>query len=166
MQWLDEKGKVFGWIHWIDLLLVAAGLFVVTLSIVRLWPVIPARYSSQLRIEILTSNISPRVAESIQPGQWVRDARTGTFMGKIVEKRVTPHKVMHWVGEQLVSADSPLTQDLWVLLERQGEVREREGIYAGRQMIRAGTQGAFQTLFAEFDGQIQAVLFEPARDGQ
>lgn len=159
---MDENGKVLGRIHWIDLLLAAASLFVVTLSIVRFWPLMPATYPARIRIEVFAADIRPRIVESVQPGQWVRDARTGTYMGKIVEKRVTPHLVLHWSGERLVSADSPITQDLYIVVERPGEVREREGVYAGRQKVRSGVSSTYHTLYAEFHGQIQAVRVHTA----
>lgn len=158
MRWLDEKGRVLGRIHWVDLILVIASLFVVGITLVSLWPAIPDSRYTPLRIEVMASDLPNRIVEGIQPGQWVKDAQSGIYLGKIVNKKVAPHPIIRWEGEKLLRVLSPDTQDLYLVLEREGEVREREGIYVGRMQLRAGKKGVFHTLYTEFSGGVMAVM--------
>jgi hypothetical protein len=158
MKWLDEKGRVMGRIHWVDLILVIASLFIVGITIKSLWPTIPDSRYTLLRIEIAASDLPNRIVEGIQPGQWVKDAQSGIFFGKIVNKKVVQHTITRWEGEKLLRVLSPDTKDLYLVLEREGKVREREGIYVGRMQLRAGRKGVFHTLSTEFSGEVMAVM--------
>jgi hypothetical protein len=49
------------------------------------------------------------------------------------------------------------SEDLLLVLERSGKVVEREGIFFGRETIRAGQERMFHTLYVEFAGRINRI---------
>lgn len=157
MRWLDEQGMFFGKIHWLDLVLILTSFIVFAKIVFSLWPLKLVNSYVPVQIEIFVSNLPERMIDSAQPGQWVKDAQTGIYLGKIVKKRVVAHEEKHIRGNKIVLVPSPDRKDLTLTLQREAVVKENQGIYLGRKPVRAGQTGVFQTLLAEFNGQIMAV---------
>jgi len=157
MRWFDEQGRLFGKIHWLDLVLILTSIVVLAKMAVSLWPMSWGSSRVPVHVEIFVPNLPARLTDSAQPGQWVKEAKTGVYLGKIVEKRVVPHQEKHVQGNKIVTIPSPDRKDLTLVVRREAMVKKNRGIYFGRVPVRAGQEGVFHTLYAEFAGQILAV---------
>ena len=154
LRWIDEKNRLFGLIHWVDLLVVIASLLVIGKAVFDFWPAGPSKEKVTVYISLLSPNLRPEIAEEIYPGQWLKDARSGVQVGTIMEKKVAPHFWVHWVEGKPVKAADERTVDLRLTLKRTATLKEDEGIFIGPLALRAGRKGGFYTMNAEFYGEI------------
>lgn len=154
MAWIDKKGRIGGVIHWLDLLLLLAALAVITRVVILSWPGRTGKETRLIRFEVTVSALPSKQAENIGVGQWVKDDRTGDYLGKIVRKEVAASVEYQWEDGKLFPCPIPDKKEVTLIIERRGEVNEREGIYLGRQALRAGEERVFRTLYSVFSGRI------------
>src|SRR5690554_5823298 len=113
-------------------------LTVMIRTIITAWPRFDRREERQLRLEVVSFGLPLDVAESLAVGQWVKDQASGEFIGRISHKEAAPpRRAQRRFGE----FDLPVLQerqDVLLILERTGRLNEREGIFCGREVVRAG----------------------------
>lgn len=159
-RWFDRQGRIGGFIHWLDLLLLLAAVAVIVRAVVSSLPPAGPRNSRIIRFEVRAPDLPEKQAENIGVGQWVQDARSGEYLGKITGKEVFPARDYLLVAGEYRLIEHPEKKELVLMIERRGTVREREGIYLGKEVIRAGEERSFQTLYAVFQGRIDRIFVD------
>ncbi len=158
MALCDEKGRIGGRMHWVDLLLGVAVLVLAIRTVVQAWPRVDQEVMATVRFEVAVNRLDPDLAAGIAVGQWVKDGKSGEFMGKIIKKTTASGTVRRSrsLGE-FAPQGLATAEDLLLVLERTGKVVDREGIFFGRETIRAGQERMFHTLYVEFTGRINRI---------
>lgn len=159
-RWIDRKGRIGGLIHWLDLLLFLAALAVIVRAVISSLPPAGPKDTGIIRFEVRAPDLPEKQVENIGVGQWVQDARSGAYLGKIIRKDVIPARDYLPVAGEYQLLSHPEKKEMILLIERWGTVREREGIYLGKEVIRAGEERTFQTLYAVFQGRIDRIFVD------
>lgn len=154
LQWIDKNKRLFGMVHWVDLLVIIASLLVIGKVVLSFWPDSTAREATPIEITVVSTNLRPEVVEGIRPGEWVKDARTGANLGTVTEKKAVPHVASHWDGSRLVKTTDDQRLDLQLTLKQKAVFKRDEGIFLGAMALRAGRTGTFCTIDAEFYGEV------------
>lgn len=167
MRWLDEQKRVFGVIYWVDLVLLFAALLVITKAVWSFWPAKPVKKEIPVYITIEAVNLHPEVVKSIQPGAWVRDARSRVQLGTIIRKKSVPHYYVEWNSKQSFKRRTyPERLDLRVTLRQTVLFKENEGCFIGAMPLRNGRKGVFYTMLAEFKGEVIQVAKSQTDDSE
>ncbi len=151
-----KKGPGDHRIPWFDLLLGVALFLLIFRAVVQVWPPFDRKEEKTVRLEIIVPGLAADLAAQIAVGQWVKDDPSGEFMGKIIQK-VTGAGGDRVFGEHKRESFAD-EQDLLLVLERTGTIREREGIFFGREAVRSGQERNFHTFYVEFTGRINRMV--------
>ena len=156
MTLCDEKGRIGGRVHWLDLLLGLAVMVLIVRTVVQAWPRVDQEAIATVRLEVAADKLHPNLAASVAVGQWVKDGQSGEYMGKIIKKTTLSESTRpeRAFGE-FTPQGAVTSEDLLLVLERSGKVVEREGIFRARN-DRAGQERMFHTLY-EFAGRINRI---------
>lgn len=145
----DEKGRLFGVINIIDLMvlviiLVAAG----GVYYVRFWPGRAASTRGEPRtIEavVLVQNVRMATVNVIKVGDKVRESKTNTFLAEVVAIDVKPSEVFVQEPDgRFVESTSTTKKDIYITLRGPGTVSENAIVLNGQE-IRIGTRIAIKT---------------------
>ena len=148
MRFFDEKGRVFGLINIIDLLvilviLVAAG----GVYYVRFSGLTPSSRVEEKTIEavFLVNNVRMATVNVIKPGDKVRESKSNTFIGEVVGKDVQPTTVTVVQPDGTISETSSTSRkDVYVKVRGTGSVSEN-AIMMGSQEMRIGVRVQLKT---------------------
>ncbi len=156
---VDEKGRLFGLINPIDLLVL---LLIVILGIKALSdfrpPVLDVR-TQPVTIKLLVRDVPVYVAQSIVVGQDLYQDGPNAYLGKVVQKDLQPAEVMLQKDGQLVLAKSPRNVDLRLeVLRPSGRVitgHSQSGVFLGKLAVRVGDRLRCHTLYTRLRGEIE-----------
>ncbi|HHW12822.1 MAG TPA: DUF4330 family protein [Firmicutes bacterium] len=153
----DRDGRSGG-LHWLDVLIGLALLVLIGRTVVQSWPRVDPKTVHTVRLEVV-ANLAAEQAAQLAVGQWVKDGTTGEFMGKIIMKTTNADAVPaeRALGEAIPPSGWSV-QNLVLVLEREGKIVAREGIFFGRETVRAGQQRKFHTFYLEFTGTINRIV--------
>lgn len=155
LRWFDEQKRLFGIIYWVDLVLLLAGMMVIGKAVWSFWPTRPVVKDRLVYITIEAASLHPEVAKGIQPGAWLKDARSGVRLGTVIRKKVAPHYIVEWESnKELKRRAFPERLDMLVTLRQSVRFKEDEGFFIGAMPLRAGRKGVFYTMLAEFKGEV------------
>ncbi|NLM36645.1 MAG: DUF4330 family protein [Firmicutes bacterium] len=152
----DRRGER---LHWLDLLLGLALLTLIGRTVIQAWPRVDPKAVQTVRLEVV-AELAADLAAQLAVGQWVKDGTTGEFMGKIIKKTANTANVPAPAARALGEAIPPSglsPQRLVLVLEREGKIVVREGIFFGRENVRAGQERKFHTFYVEFTGTINRI---------
>lgn len=159
-QIIDEKGKLFGLINPVDLVVI---LILFGLGIKIIWDYRPAPLmlkEHQVTMGLLVKNIPPYLAKSVTVGQDVFQDGTNAYLGKIKSKKTAPAEVLVDNDGKLILVQSPQGIDLSLELQRSGEIltgSSRNGIFLGKLAVRVGNRLQAHTLFSSIQGAIEYI---------
>ncbi|HHT06221.1 MAG TPA: DUF4330 family protein [Hydrogenispora sp.] len=159
MAFDTDQRRSGGQLHWLDLLLGLALLVLIGRTVVQTWPRVDPKEMRTVRLEVVVDGLTAAQAMQIATGQWVKDGTSGEFMGKIIKKTLNSGGVQaehSW--EEALPPNGLSTPGLVLLLEREGKIVEREGIFFGRETVRSGQQRNFHTFYVEFTGTINRIV--------
>jgi hypothetical protein len=156
----DEKGRIWGWIHPVDLAL----LLLLAVLIIRIFQVYLPQSRQERQVEVglslLVPDLPPYIAVSVSVGQDLFQDETGAYLGKINAKTVKPAELTFVENGRIFSGSSPRNVDLRLSLRRSGRmvvVPARSGIYLGKLAVRIGDALKVHTFYTSFSGKIAAV---------
>lgn len=148
MRLFDQKGRVFGLINIIDLLVVlviliaAGGVYYVRFSGLS-----PSRRVEEKTIEavFLVNNVRSATVDVIKAGDKVRESKSNTFLGEVIGKEVQPTTVTVVQPDGTISESSSATRkDVYVKVRGVGSVSEN-AIVMGSQEMRIGARVQLKT---------------------
>lgn len=141
MKIIDKRGKVFGIINVIDLMVVLLIALLVYGSVTRLRksPVAEAETKKAL-VTVEISNVREATVDGIVVGDPLYHYDKGTFFGTIVDKKVEPYKQPVESGDgNLVLAEVP--EKYVVTLTVEADAKDSESVVViGGEHVRIGTQ--------------------------
>lgn len=149
MTLIDSRGRLFGKVNIIDLLVVV----MIVLAAYGYWH---TRASSaglaalrgtdrQIEATFLVSNVRPATVDVIKVGDKVNDSRTNTYLGEITAVRVEPAEIAVTMPDgRIYESSSAIRKDVWVTLRGAGRVSPN-AITLGSTEIRVGSQVSLKT---------------------
>lgn len=164
MRLLDEKGRIFGKVSIIDVLIVVillgvAGWFGYAMFGKNLHKDVAERERT-IEITVVTTGIRPTTAEAIKKSTRMFEFKTGAYIGDLVGVRIEPAEV--WT----VSADGRLLRmktedrvDAYVTIRGQARIGEDVIIMNGVE-VRVGTSIGLKSKMAVFTGYITDMNLE------
>lgn len=161
MKWLDQKGRLFGKIHFFDLLilvLLVAGLALMGLRLLKMEPkeeqfvpqkTVTGQYIVELRgakdYQVDGFNIGDQLYENFQ------------LMGTVVDKKVQPSKADYLKPDGTAAqAEHQLLFDVFLTIET--DQLSVDGVYhIGTQEALNGTHHTFYNEMMQYTGLIRSV---------
>jgi len=160
MRLWDEKGKVFGLINPVDLLVI---LIIFAVGVKVLWEFRPAPFKlreNRVTVGLLIKNVPVYLGRSITVGQDLFLDGADTYLGKIRRKQTEPAVLLLQKDGELLLGRSPRDQDLRLEIGRSGEVLTgpgKNGIYLGRLAVRVGDSLRAHTLYTSIKTEIEYI---------
>ncbi|HHU30354.1 MAG TPA: DUF4330 domain-containing protein [Firmicutes bacterium] len=143
MRLLDEKGRLFGLINIIDLLVLILVIAVVAGGAYHFTRPQragqPGTGGKKVVVLALVSNVSQYTVDAVQVGSTVFDPTAKSHLGKIIALEVTPHKEpVETADGRVVLADVPERFDMLVTWEGYASVTDKAVAIASYE-LRVGS---------------------------
>ncbi|WP_048600533.1 DUF4330 domain-containing protein [Rubeoparvulum massiliense] len=133
MKLIDEKGKLFGLVNIVDLLIVvvvlglAAGVYYKVTQSNRVVETVP------VTLTLLAEEIRQPTVDAIAIGDDAYDWESNGYFGKVVDKQVTPAiAYVETADGRVVKAEIPDKYNLTVTIEGSGVYQSRGVVIGGR----------------------------------
>jgi len=161
MRLIDSRGRIFGTINVIDLLIIV----MVLTAAYGFWH---ARSGAaglaalrgetrQIEATFVVSNVRPATSSVIKVGDKVNDSKTNTYLGQVTAVRVEPAEIaVTGPDGRVYESTSKTRQDVWVTLRGSGRVSPN-AITLGSNEIRIGTQISLKTNMYAVQSTVMAI---------
>lgn len=170
MRFIDEKGRLFGRISVIDVLVIvvllsAASYFVYARFVKNLREDISSR-EQPIEFTVAVMGIRPGTAEAIQNGARMFEFKTGAYVGTVKEVRTEPAQIwtIHEDGRWLL-AKSQDRVDAYVTIAGTARVGENVITVNGVE-VRVGSTIGLQSKFVVFTGNVVSMKLLPGGSPQ
>lgn len=140
MVLIDEKGRLFGRINLVDLLIVLGVFILIALAVTTLTnkgKVASVPENKTIEYTVLLKDIRPDIAKSLKIGDLVRKQATQASIGKIKSIDIKPAQVVDFNGSRRVVSDSPVNKDIYVTITAKGRAGS-DMVSTGNEILRAG----------------------------
>jgi hypothetical protein len=148
MPWLDERGRLFGRVNIVDLMVLALVLIVAArlgLKSRVLRAVNPSTVKP-VEVVLVVEDVRQATADAMQEGETVLNTKSNAVLGKLVKKEVRPaQKEVQTADGRLVLAESPFKKDVYLTVRGEGQVTSNVIILGGAEM-RVGASVAVKGL--------------------
>lgn len=160
MRLIDEKGKLFGIINIVDLLVILVALLIVAGAAYKFLAPTATTPPTTVRLEVLLPAVHPETAAMIRVGDRLV-AGASYVPVTIKDVRVEPALTTETdaAGRRVIARD-PFFKDVYVTLEGQTSIPAAQ-IKMGAQEIRAGREFFVKSLTYELKGTIVKVTLNP-----
>lgn len=145
MKIIDGKGRLFGKINLIDLLVIVfiillIGRFAVRLDFNKINEGQGVETNEkEFKYTVFVEKVRPVTVNAVKPGDIVRDGKTNVVIGEVVEVRSEPHVAEIPTSDgELALAESKIYKDMYIKLRTRGIVTPNV-ILVGKKEIRIGT---------------------------
>lgn len=140
MSLFDNKGRIFGIINVIDLLVILLIVAVVGRFAVKSHFKPAGVQTKNIQVVLLVKDVREATSSAIKVGDIVREAKTNLVLGKITEVRVKPAETLvNTADGRVVNYPNPVLKDVYITLVGTGTAGEN-AIVIGNSEIRVGTQ--------------------------
>jgi len=139
MSLIDNKGRLFGVINIIDLLVIllivaVAGRFALMQKNRSAGPVM-----KNLEVVVHVKEVRDATVNVIKEGDVVKETKTNAVLGKVTNVKVVPSEtVVETADGRLVVASNPIYKDMYITIQGTGTAGEN-AIVLGSNEIRIGT---------------------------
>ena len=158
---LDKKGKLFGKISIVDIsiiLLVVLLVFGAYYKFAVLGKNTKAAKFDTIEYVMQINEIRQPTVDAIRVGQDVFDAKTGSFMGKIVSKEQKNAEELLTIGDgRIVLAQKPGKFDLFITISVPGVKTDYGYLANGNREINRDSLQSMETLLASFEGRARDI---------
>ncbi|MCL6471232.1 MAG: DUF4330 domain-containing protein [Firmicutes bacterium] len=140
MVLVDERGRLFGRINLVDLMIVLSVFILIALAATTLTNKGKAKSvpeNKTIEYTILLKDIRPDVAKSIRIGDLVKKQAAQASIGKIKSIDIKPAQVVDFDGSRRIVSDSPVDKDVYVTITTKGRSGS-DMISTGNEILRAG----------------------------
>ncbi|SHH48555.1 DUF4330 domain-containing protein [Tepidibacter thalassicus] len=158
---IDNKGKLFGKISIIDILVVLC-IFSFVLGVyykffhVKEIKAVNSLDTIEYKIDI--KDIRKASVDSLKKGVEVYEKRTDRYLGKVVEKKVVPMEAyIEKTDGTIVKAEKPDRYEMIITLVTSGVEREDSFLANGNKEINVGSEINIKTRLVSFVGVISDV---------
>lgn len=144
MRLIDERGRLFGWINIIDLLIVAiivgGGSYYGVKRLQRGVPQAVAATEQQVQVTVRFQAVTDATARAIQVGDRFYHTQTNDFLGEVVATESRPSDILSVAPDgRFYETTSKQRIDLYVTISGRGRVAEN-GVLLGRSEVRIGSE--------------------------
>lgn len=162
MKIINEKGKLFGIINIIDLIVILAIVLLVGGGVKRAKTNKPEIITETKKalIEFEISDIRTPSVEALEVGDMLYTSDKGEEFGKVVHKKIEPSKELVETRDgKLVFAEVPEKYDVTLMIEVQAKDTPDSVVVVGEQ-VRIGQQFKFKNKKIVINGIVLRVDFE------
>ena len=139
MSLIDKKGRVFGLINIIDLLVILLILAVVGRFALKSQQQPAGVESKNIEVVLLVKEVRDATANVIKEGDIVRETKSNTLLGKVTKVEVVPSDTLVDTADgRVVNYPNPILKDVYITLVGTGTASEN-AIVVGNSEIRIGT---------------------------
>jgi len=146
MKLIDDKGRLFGLINIIDLLILLLIIAVVGRYAWKSQAQKPSGVQAQtIEVVLLVKDVRDATVNAIKEGDIVRETKSNVVLGKITNIEVKPaDTLVNTADGKVVNYPNPILKDIYVTVRGTGTAGEN-AIVLGNSEIRIGTTLAFKT---------------------
>lgn len=141
MTLIDERGRVFGRVNLIDLMVVfgvVIAIILVYTTVTRQGKVLSVPEDKTIGYTVLIKEVRPEIADYIKKGDLVKKQTNQAPIGTIKQVSVKPALVVDFNGvDKRIATTSPVDKDVYVTIETKGRVG-KDIIATGNEVIRVG----------------------------
>ncbi|SHM58532.1 protein of unknown function [Caldanaerovirga acetigignens] len=145
MSFIDKKGRLFGLINVIDLLVI-----ILVVAVAARFVLNPQKNSSvaeekTIQVVMLVKDVRDATAKVIKEGDIVRETKTNNLLGKVTKVEVKPAETLvNTADGRVLSVLNPVLKDVYVTVEGSATVGENAIVLGGTE-IRIGTAVQMKT---------------------
>lgn len=139
MSIIDSKGRLFGKINIIDLMIILLVIAVgAKFALSRSQE--PASVETKtIQVEFMVKDVRDATASVIKVGDTVREVKTNVVLGKVSDVKVVPSEVFVETADgKVVAAIHPVFYDVYMTVEGAGTASDN-AVVIGNSEIRIGT---------------------------
>jgi len=139
MSLIDNKGRIFGLINIIDLLVILLIVAVVGRFTLRQKQQSAGAVTKNIEVVVHVKEVRDATCNVIKVGDIVKETKTNAVLGKITNVKVVPSETLVETADgQVVVAPNPVYKDMYITLSGAGSAGEN-AIVLGSNEIRVGT---------------------------
>ena len=161
---LDKRGRLFGLINIIDLLLllvIAAGVLAVAQHRMGWGEQTRALERQPIEVVLVVEAVREPTVNVIQVGDQVVDSRTNTYLGTVTHVDVEPATIVYQGNDgRFHETASPSRVDIWVTIQGSASVSSNL-IQLGQTEIRIGVQVPLKTNIYAVTARVMHVNLSP-----
>ncbi|MFA5524408.1 MAG: DUF4330 domain-containing protein [Tissierellales bacterium] len=160
MKIIDNKGRIFGLINYIDLLLVLAVIFVVGRFVLvdregNLPKAIDSNSSKEVEILYYVKGVRDATINGVNIGDIFRSAATNNVVGELIKKDIEPSTIMTTNEKgKVVYSEIPDRFDMYLTIKGKGEITDDE-IKVANEEIKIGKTSQIQSRM----NRLEAIIF-------
>ncbi|MDI3480561.1 MAG: hypothetical protein PWQ97_216 [Tepidanaerobacteraceae bacterium] len=140
MVLIDDKGKIFGIINIIDLLVILLIVGVVGRYAVKSSIKLAGVQTRNIQLTLLVKDVREATSSVMKKGDVVREARTNLVLGKVTGVEVKPaDTLVNTADGRVVNYPNPILKDVYITVVGTGTAGEN-AIVVGNSEVRIGTQ--------------------------
>lgn len=139
MSFIDKKGRLFGLINIIDLLVI-----ILVVAVVARFAMNPQKSSlthedKKIQVVLLVKDVRDATANVIKEGDVVRETKTNSLLGKVTKVEVKPAETLVTTADgRVLNVPNPVLKDVYVTVEGSATVGENAIVLGGTE-VRIGT---------------------------
>ncbi|NPV69671.1 MAG: DUF4330 domain-containing protein [Firmicutes bacterium] len=161
MTFIDSKGRIFGKVNIIDLLVV---VLIVTAAYGFWHTHVGSKQLAALRgktgpveVTFLVANVRPATVNAIKSGDRVNDSKTNTYLGEVTAVRAEPAEIaVTGPDGRIYESTSQIRKDVWVTIVGPGRVSPNV-ITLGSTEVRIGAQIALKSNIFAVQSTVMAI---------
>jgi len=139
MSLIDKKGRVFGLINIIDLLVILLIVAVVGRFTLMQKQKSAGAVTKNIEIVVHVKEVRDATCDVVKVGDVVKETKTNAVLGKITNVEVVPSETLVETADgRIVVAPNPVYKDMYITLQGLGSAGEN-AIVLGSNEIRVGT---------------------------
>ncbi|KXG78087.1 hypothetical protein AN618_07060 [Fervidicola ferrireducens] len=139
MGLIDKKGRLFGLINVIDLLVIILVVAVVTRFALNPQKSSLTNEEKKIQVVLLVKDVRDATANVIKEGDMVRETKTNNLLGKVTKVEVKPAETLvNTADGRVLNVPNPVLKDVYVTVEGSATVGENAIVLGGTE-IRIGT---------------------------
>ncbi len=156
MAFIDKKGKIFGLINIVDLLIIATVIVFVVGGTLKFGKInkISQEGTQEINMSIKVEGVSAGLANAIKKDDLLKDSVRGTDFGKVLGKKITPHKEMAIDQSGKVEfLEVPDSFDVEIDIVARGTFTDN-GVLLGNNSVFIGSEIRLKSSLYVFDSKI------------
>lgn len=139
MSIIDNKGRIFGLINIIDLLVILLILAVVGRFAIKAQQKPAGVEAKNIEVVLLVKEVRDATADVIKEGDIVRETKTNMVLGKVTKVDIRPSDTLvNTADGRVVNYPNPILKDVYVTFIGSGTAGEN-AIVVGNTEMRVGT---------------------------
>jgi len=145
MNLIDNKGRVFGLINIIDLLVILLIVAIVGRFVLMQNKQPTGAVTKNIEVVVHVKEVRDATCNVINEGDIVKETKTNAVLGKITNIKIVPSEsVVETSDGRLVVAQNPVYKDMYITIQGTGTASEN-AIVLGSNEIRVGTSLQLKT---------------------